>query len=120
MTIRVAVSQILHDDSGDSAALLAQFSVDEAGIHPEAGERVDVVEAIPVIDPNTGERLTSKDDPVRWAQLLPQSIRSGDLVALVEQVETEAASSRAEQDESTFFAAEAAKGSAASAAELAR
>jgi hypothetical protein len=117
--IRISVSQILHDDSGDSAELLAQFSVDETGIHPEAGERIDVVVAIPVIDPDTGERLTSDDDPVRWAQLLPQSIRSGDLVALVEEVEAGAPSSRAKRDGIAVLAAEAAEGPRAPAAELA-
>lgn len=117
--IQVSVSQILRDDAGDSAELLARFSVDETGIHPEAGERVDVVATIPVIDPDTGERLTSDDDPVRWAQLLPQSIRSGDLVALVEQVEAGASSPRTGRDGIAVLAAEAAEGSLASAAELA-
>jgi len=85
--LRVSISQILHDEAGDSTELLAQFGVDEAGIHPEDGDRIDVVASIPVIDPDTGSRLTSDDNPVRWAELLPQTIRSGDLVALVETVE---------------------------------
>lgn len=113
MMIQVSISQILHDESGDSAELLAQFSADESGIHREAGGRVDVIAAIPVVDPETGDRLTSTDDPVRWAQLLPQALRSGDLVALVEEVETESDSSSSRRDGIAALAVEAEEVSAA-------
>ncbi|HKZ15740.1 MAG TPA: hypothetical protein VJL81_18030 [Solirubrobacterales bacterium] len=115
--VQVSVSQIIHDESGDLVRLLAQFSVDEAGIHPEAGDRCDVIAAIPVVDPETGDRLTSEADPLRWARLLPQALRSGDLVALVEEVETATSSTSAKRDGIAVLAAEAVEGSMASAAE---
>jgi hypothetical protein len=83
--LRVSISQIVRGEDGDSPQLLAQFRVDAEGIHAEAGERTDVVATIPVIDPDTGERLQSSEDPIRWARLLPSAMRSGDLAVVVEE-----------------------------------
>jgi hypothetical protein len=42
---------------------------------------------IPVIDPETGGRLTRQADAERWARLLPLAYRSGDLDLEVDEVE---------------------------------
>jgi hypothetical protein len=84
---RISISQISRVPSGEVPELLAQFSVDSDGIHPEKGERTDVVATIPVIDPESGDRVLSSEDPVRWAHLLPLAFRSGDLAIQVQEVE---------------------------------
>jgi hypothetical protein len=81
--LRVIINQILHTGDGDRPHLLAQFKVDEHGIHPEAGDRTQAITTIPLIDPENGERLQSKDDPLRWARLLPLELRAGDLAVSV-------------------------------------
>lgn len=83
--LRVSLSQVVRTESGDLPKLLARFRVDENGIYAEDGERCDEVRAITVLDPETGERVESGEDPLRWARLLPQAIRSGDLVVFVEE-----------------------------------
>jgi hypothetical protein len=65
--------------------LLAEFDVDQQGIHPLAGDRIEAVKTISVIDPDTGERILSSKNPVRWAQLLPLTLRAGDLAVSLEQ-----------------------------------
>lgn len=84
--LRVSLSHIHRTENGDVPELLARFRVGPEGIQAEEGERIDEVLAIPALDPETGERVESKEDPVRWARLLPLAIRSGDLVVLVEEV----------------------------------
>lgn len=97
--LRVSISQIVRGSDGDSPQLLAQFRVDAEGIHAEAGERTDVVATIPVIDPDSGERLQSGEDPIRWARLLPLAMRSGDLAVVVEEeVEPTGAEADARED----------------------
>ncbi|HEV3035132.1 MAG TPA: hypothetical protein VGX72_10110 [Solirubrobacteraceae bacterium] len=85
--IRVSINQISPSASGDVPVLLAQFSVDSSGIHAEAGERTDVVASISVIDPESGDRVLSGEDPVRWARLLPLALGSGDLAVNLQEVE---------------------------------
>lgn len=82
--LRVIINQILRTGDGDRPHLLAQFRVDEHGIHPEAGDRTQAIATIPAIDPENGERLQSEDDPLRWARLLPFELRAGDLAVSVE------------------------------------
>ena len=36
--------------------------------------------SIPVVEPESGERLTFEADPERWARALPTAYRSGDLL----------------------------------------
>lgn len=97
--LRISISQIIRSEEGDSPELLAQFRVDQEGIHPEAGERTEAIATIPVIDPESGERLQSSDDPIRWARLLPSELRSGDLaVSVAERVEPSGAEERARRD----------------------
>jgi hypothetical protein len=84
--LRVSLSQVVRTENGDVPELLAQVRVDAKGIEAEAGERTKELLAIPVLDPQSGERVESGDNPVRWARLLPQAIRSGDLVVFVEEV----------------------------------
>jgi hypothetical protein len=88
--LRVSINQISRGPSGDVPELLAQFSVDGDGIHTEAGERTDVVATISVIDPESGDRVLSSDDPLRWARLLPLTLRSGDLAVRVQEIESTA------------------------------
>jgi hypothetical protein len=94
--LRVSLSQVVRTENGDVPELLAQLRVDAKGIEAEGGERTKEVLAIPVLDPRSGERVESGKDPVRWARLLPQAIRSGDLVVFVEEVADE--SPRGERD----------------------
>jgi hypothetical protein len=88
--LRVSLSQVIRTENGDIPELLAQFRVGGDGIEVEGGERTDEVLQIPVIDPETGSQVKSQEDPVRWAQLLPSAIRSGDLVTFVEEVDATA------------------------------
>lgn len=84
--LRLSLSQVIRTENGDIPELLAEFRVDASGIEAVGGERTEEVLAIPVLDPKTGERVESQEDPVRWARLLPLTIRSGDLAVFVEEV----------------------------------
>ena len=87
--LRIYLNQVVRTEGGDTPELLAQLRVDSKGVVPEDGERTEEVLAIPVLDPKTGEQVTSQNDPLRWARLLPLAIRSGDLAIFVEEVEAE-------------------------------
>lgn len=105
--LRISISQISRGPSGDVPELLAQFAVDGDGIHAEAGERTNVVATIPVIDPESGERVLSEEDPVRWARLLPLAFRSGDLAVRVQEIELAAASAQEGSDPAQALARKA-------------
>ena len=55
----------------------------EAGI---AGNADYFSEDIPLVDPETGARLTFQSDPERWARNLPQAYRAGDIVVRVKEI----------------------------------
>lgn len=56
----------------------ASFYVGPEGVtHVEFGV---VPDTVPVLDPETGERVTLQNAAERWADLLPGAYRSGDLV----------------------------------------
>jgi hypothetical protein len=84
--LRISISHVFRDQSGESTELVAEFSVDRNGVHPLAGKRTDEVSKIPVIDPETGDRVLSGEDPLRWARLLPSALRAGDLAVRVEEL----------------------------------
>lgn len=66
---------------------IAQLVVSEAGVLAEDGEEADMVRAIPVIDPESGDQVTSDSEPLRWADLLPTAFRSGGIGVAVTDVE---------------------------------
>lgn len=58
---------------------LADVWVSGQEVHVEGDGSVFSV-SIPVVEPESGERLTFEADPERWARALPTAYRSGDLV----------------------------------------
>jgi hypothetical protein len=102
--VRVSISQIRREESGDVPELLAEFIVGDDGIHAVAGDRVEQVATISVIDPDNGDRVLSAEEPVRWARLLPLAFRSGDLAVRVNEVAAEAGEANEEPDPMTALA----------------
>lgn len=70
-------------EAGDDTVVVAELTVDDAGQVHVSGDRNLAAFAVPVIDPDSGERLTVADDPARWARHLPGALRSGYLTAVV-------------------------------------
>lgn len=68
--------------------IMAVIVLDETGVKHVAGS--DHYLQIPVIDPVIGERITAKEDPMRWAQMLPETIGYGDIEVAVRDVAAEA------------------------------
>jgi hypothetical protein len=72
--------------------VMAVIDVDETGARGVAGSEHYL--QIPVSDPASGEQITAQEDPMRWAQLLPETIGYGDIEVAVREV---AAPARASQ-----------------------
>lgn len=90
MAIQLTITE--YDEQSGASSLLVRLLVDSDRTELISGDETiaEQVKATSVIDPNTGARLTQASDPVRWAQLLPKSFRSGSLAATTEEVETPA------------------------------
>ena len=61
---------------------LADVWVNGQDVHIE-GDGSVFSTSIPVVEPESGERLTFEADPERWARALPTAYRSGDLLVSV-------------------------------------
>jgi hypothetical protein len=61
--------------------IMAVIDVDETGVRGVAGSEHYL--QIPVSDPASGEHVTALEDPMRWAQLLPEAIGYGDIEVTV-------------------------------------
>jgi hypothetical protein len=61
---------------------LADVWVNGREVHVE-GDGSVFSTSIPVVEPESGERLTFDADPERWAKALPTAYRSGDLLVSV-------------------------------------
>ena len=61
---------------------LADVWVNGQDVHVE-GDGSVFSTSVPVVEPESGERLTFEADPERWARALPTAYRSGDLLVSV-------------------------------------
>ena len=79
--LHVTVTQFHPDDPPE---LMAELSVDERGVSRIRGPHVEIVGAMSVVDPMSGDRLLSADDPLRWARLLPHAFAGGQVASIRE------------------------------------
>jgi hypothetical protein len=72
--------------------IMAVINLDETGVQHVAGS--DHYLRIPVSDPATGEQITAEQEPMRWAQLLPETLGYGDIEVALRDVAVPAAEPR--------------------------
>jgi hypothetical protein len=78
--------------------IMAVIDLDETGVKHVAGS--DHYLQIPAIDPVTGERITAQEDPMRWAQLIPETIGYGDIEVAIRDVAAQAAAQQSVEPDS--------------------
>jgi hypothetical protein len=87
MAIELTITE--YDEQSGASTVLVRLLVDSDSTALMSGEEAiaEQVKATSVMDPTSGQRITSSSDPMRWAQLLPRSFRSGSLAATAQEVD---------------------------------
>jgi hypothetical protein len=83
--VRIISRELNSERTAYIDVLRAELRVDGREIEV-FGDRSWVDFDIPVLDPNTGHSVRFEDDPETWARRLPDAYRSGDVLAVVEEV----------------------------------
>lgn len=81
------VSRDLNDDRTTYRDVVrVEFTVQGSELEVLSGDASWLDLDIPVLDCETGRTLRFEDDPEGWARALPAAFRSGDIVAIVQDV----------------------------------
>jgi hypothetical protein len=83
--VLVEIQSPAYDEEAGNARLLWRATVKADGDRLEIHGEEELVAGgeMPVMDPFTGQKLSSADDPEMWARSLPYAFRAGDLMAVV-------------------------------------